>query len=188
MFFFEKKGATIGFLKFLCCKFFLCFFLFCLLKHYKIGVSAIFCVFVVEREERSPKNDNWNFWICFSSKNGRFVTHNCFSKTALLKPQFFIVFLGARQVLKKGKFWNPQNRNTKFWLITEKLLVFFLLFPSFCFFVFCFFGGFKGQVRWPKGPPHLALNPPYMFFIFVLGVFGFFLFVFCCFVFVFFRV
>ena len=26
---------------------------------------------------------------------------------------------------------------------------------------FCFFGGFKGQVRWPKGPPHLALNPPY---------------------------
>ena len=38
----------------------------------------------------------------------------------------------------------------------------------FCFFfffclVFCF-GGFKGQVRWPRGPPHLALNPPYLFF------------------------
>ena len=30
-----------------------------------------------------------------------------------------------------------------------------------CFFVF--FGGFEGQVRWPKGPPHLALNPPYFF-------------------------
>ena len=39
----------------------------------------------------------------------------------------------------------------------------FYLFSFFCFlFVFClFFGGFKGQVRWPKGPPHLALNPPY---------------------------
>ena len=38
----------------------------------------------------------------------------------------------------------------------------FFLFSFLCFFsfVFCFFGGFKGQVRWPKGPPHLALNPP----------------------------
>ena len=43
-------------------------------------------------------------------------------------------------------------------------LVFFFCFCFFCFFVlvfcfcFCFFfGGFKGQVRWPKGPPHLAL-------------------------------
>ena len=57
--------------------------------------------------------------------------------------------------------------------------VFFVLF-LFCFwivfgvgscFVFVFFifwGGFKGQVRWPKGPPHLALNPPYVFvFLFV---------------------
>ena len=46
----------------------------------------------------------------------------------------------------------------------------FLLF-CFCFFVLCFvffvcFGGFKGQVRWPKGPPHLALNSPYLFFLF----------------------
>ena len=43
-------------------------------------------------------------------------------------------------------------------------------------FVRDFFGGFKGQVRWPKGPPHLALNPPY----FDLFAFVFFL----CFVFV----
>ena len=43
------------------------------------------------------------------------------------------------------------------------VFVFFLLFFV-CFF--CFFGGFKGQVRWPKGPPHLALNPPYLFFLF----------------------
>ena len=31
----------------------------------------------------------------------------------------------------------------------------------FCLFCLCFCGGCKGQVRWPKGPPHLALNPPY---------------------------
>ena len=36
---------------------------------------------------------------------------------------------------------------------------------------FCFFKGFKGQVRWPKGPPHLALSPPYLFvFVFLFGV------------------
>ena len=41
------------------------------------------------------------------------------------------------------------------------LFCFFFCFFSFCF-VFCF-GGFKDQVRWPKGPPHLALNPPNLF-------------------------
>ena len=40
-------------------------------------------------------------------------------------------------------------------------------------FGFCvFFGGFKGQVRWPEEPPHLAQNPPYLFFV----LFGFVLF------------
>ena len=45
------------------------------------------------------------------------------------------------------------------------IFLFFLFFSFFLFlFVVCFlfFGGFKGQVRWPKGPPHLALNPPYV--------------------------
>ena len=28
---------------------------------------------------------------------------------------------------------------------------------------FCFFGGNKGQVRWPKGPPQLTLNPLCLF-------------------------
>ena len=49
------------------------------------------------------------------------------------------------------------------------------LFVLVCFFLFCFFScvfvflfeGFKGQVRWPKGPPHLALNPPYFFALFL---------------------
>ena len=49
------------------------------------------------------------------------------------------------------------------------LFVVFFCFLFVCFlgvfvFLFLFFGGFKGQVRWPKGPPHLALNPPFLFF------------------------
>ena len=59
--------------------------------------------------------------------------------------------------------------------------VFVIFFSFFCFlfllfFVFlCFvsFGGFKGQVRWPKGPPHLALNPSYFLFLFFLVFFVF---------------
>ena len=58
--------------------------------------------------------------------------------------------------------------------------VFVLFLFCFCFvFVLFLFGGFKGQVRWPKGPPHLALNPPYLFvffvaFCFLFGSFPFF--------------
>ena len=40
-----------------------------------------------------------------------------------------------------------------------------LFFFCFLFFFFFLFGGFKGQVRWPEGPPHLALNPPYLFLL-----------------------
>ena len=48
------------------------------------------------------------------------------------------------------------------------LFVFCCFFVFVFCFVFVFFGGLKGQVRWPKGPPHLALNPPYLFiFVFV---------------------
>ena len=57
----------------------------------------------------------------------------------------------------------------------------FFWFLFFWFFV-VFFGGFKGQVRWPKGPPHLALNPPYSFvFVFFLFLFFFSLLYFLCF-------
>ena len=44
---------------------------------------------------------------------------------------------------------------------------FFLVFCFVFFWFFCFFWRVKGQVRWPKGPPHLALNPPYLFLFFV---------------------
>ena len=57
--------------------------------------------------------------------------------------------------------------------------VFFLFFFVVWFFLFCFFGGFKGQVRWPEGPPHLALNPPYLY-IFVVSFVLFFLLLFGC--------
>ena len=56
----------------------------------------------------------------------------------------------------------------------------FFWFLFFLFFVVLFFGGFKGQVRWPKGPPHLALNPPY-FFVFVFLFLFFSLLSFICF-------
>ena len=46
----------------------------------------------------------------------------------------------------------------------------FLFFCCVLFFLGVFLGGFKGQVRWPEGPPHLALNPPYFFVIFSLLV------------------
>ena len=45
------------------------------------------------------------------------------------------------------------------------VICFFVVLLVFVFFCF-FFGGFKGQVRWPEGPPHLALNPPYLLFVF----------------------
>ena len=50
-------------------------------------------------------------------------------------------------------------------LLVSRLLVVFK--TKFVFWVvvdfwFFFFWGFKGQVRWPFGPPHLALNPLYI--------------------------
>ena len=50
------------------------------------------------------------------------------------------------------------------------LCVGFVFFGLFLFFVL---GGFKSQVRWPKGPPH-CLNPPYLV-CFVVGLFWGFL-------------
>ena len=119
------------------------------------------------------------------------------SKKKAWNPYFYSV-LGVSafwaKVSKKGNFEKPPTKKKK-WLMTEKLFfgifavfwgLFFSCFLFFSlFFVFCFlfgflllvfFGGFKGQVRWPEGPPHLALNPPYLFLLFLL---------FCCFVFCF---
>ena len=54
-------------------------------------------------------------------------------------------------------------------LFVGSRFLFVFLFCFLFFFVFVpFFGGFKGQVRWPEGPPHFALNPLYfLVFVFV---------------------
>ena len=108
----------------------------------------------------------------------------------------FIVFFGCalfgpscqkREILdthpKKKKIFTD-NWKAHFWVFFVFSCLFFSSFVFFCFF-FCFvvffcvsFGGFKGHVRWPEGPPHLALNPPYLFFCFcfVFVLFVYFLF------------
>ena len=59
---FSKKGAKFGFFNFQCFKFKYLKFFFCLLKQYKIGVSATFLVFLLLREKREAKKiDSWNF-------------------------------------------------------------------------------------------------------------------------------
>ena len=97
---------------------------------------------------------------------------------------------------QKREILKSHPKQGKNWLITEKLFfgvfavffwgllffffffVFLFVFFLFVFFWLFFFGGFKGQVRWPKGPPHLALNPPYFFFCFCFLFFVLFFFVF----------
>ena len=117
-----------------------------------------------------------------------------FSKKKALKPLCFIVFFVCalfgpscqkREILdtqpKKKKIFTD-NWKAHFWVFFV-FSCFFVFFFFLCFFWFCcffccvFFGGFKGHVRWPEGPPHLALNPPYLFFCFcfVFALFCFFL-------------
>ena len=120
-----------------------------------------------------------------------------FQKKVCWNPYFYSVFWVRAfwaKLSKKGKFWTPTQKRRKFSLITEKLifeyflffLVFFSYFVFFCFFCLVFFfgvsfGGLKGHVRWPEGPPHLALNPPYLFFCFCfVFVFLFFFVLFFC--------
>ena len=83
----------------------------------------------------------------------------------LAEAPIFIVSWGCARFgpSYQESFWTKQ-RHRKFWLIIDKLSFWYFLF-------FLFF--FKGQVRWLKGPPHLALNPPCLF-CFFLGVCFFF--------------
>ena len=63
----------------------------------KIGVSAIFCVFLLLKGKKTSKkmiigiSGFWFFW----SKNGRFVTHMFFVKKKFVETSIFIVFLGC---------------------------------------------------------------------------------------------
>ena len=93
-------------------------------------------------------------WIVFG-------VGSCF---ALVFFFFFVFFFGGFKGLAQRATFGPKPS-------------LFIIFVFCFFFLILFFGGFKGQVRWPKGPPHLALNPPYFFF-FLFFFFGFLLFVF----------
>ena len=122
------------------------------------------------------------------------------SKKRPWNPYFYSVFWVRAfwaKVWKKGKFWKATQKRKNltdnwkaiFWCFCFFLggflfflffvfLFGFVLFLFFLFFLVLFVGGFKGQVRWPKGPHHLALNPPYFFFCFCFFVLCFFLFFF----------
>ena len=111
------------------------------------------------------------------------------TKKKVAETPIFIVFLGCalfgpscqkREILdthpKKKKIFTD-NWKAHFWVFFVFSCFVFFSFFLFCFVVFflcVFFLGFKGHVRWPEGPPHLALNPPYLFF--VLCLFCFFVF------------
>ena len=96
-----------------------------------------------------------------------------FQKLVCWNP-IFIVFWGCAfsgpSCQKKGIFGQKPKKkfltdNWKAHFLT--FFVFFVLSIFLFLFFFVVFGGFKGQVRWPEGPPHLALNPPYWFCLFV---------------------
>ena len=108
-----------------------------------------------------------------------------FQKVVCWNPYFYSV-LGVRafwaNLSEKGIFGHPPKNKKN---LTDNWKAHFLIFSVFVvclfFLFFVFFGGFKGQVRWPEGPPHLALNPPYLFFCVLFFVFVCFCF-FCLFV------
>ena len=129
------------------------------------------------------------------------MTHICFPKKRPWNPYFYSVFWVRAfwaKVSKKGNFEKPPKKRKNltdnwkaifwcfccfFWGGASFFFFFFVFLFGFVLFVFFFVflvffvGGFKGQVRWPKGPPHLALNPPYFFFCFVFcSLFCFFCF------------
>ena len=90
--------------------------------------------FVVVREEKGKKMiagiSGFGF---FWSKNGRFVTQNCFPQNGLLKPLFYSVFwvrAFLAKLSKKGKFWTPTKKRK--------------LFLSLSFFVFVLFFVLEG--------------------------------------------
>ena len=112
------------------------------------------------------------------------------SKRWCVKNHYFLLFFVANALDLKTLFWffffecSSFGYFLYFFLLLfrkSRLCVlvvascFFLLVCLLSFFFFLFFGGLKGQLRWPEGPPHLALIPPYYYFdIFCFGGFIFF--------------
>ena len=137
---------------------------------------------------------NWAHWCCFVQKwlclKSKLVMFEkplffCrfFALDLLTLSFFFLVAFCVFDISCFGCFSllvvvQKMHQVSTFWRLLH-IVFWFLWFHywlSFGFALFlggCFLGGFKGQVRWPNGPPHLALNPPYF------G--GIFFFVFCYF-------
>ena len=106
--------------------------------------STIVCVLVVQREEEG-KNiitgiSGFGFFL---SKNGHFVTVNCFCFFGLLKPLIYIVFLGCAPFgpsCQKRHFLDQKKEHWKVWrfsplfLPLEEKCLFFTLKGYFCLF------------------------------------------------------
>ena len=140
--FFKKRVQKLGFSNFSVLSSFLKWSFLGLLKHYKNrGFSRFLCFFVVEREEKRQKNDNWNFWICFCPKMAVSWRITVFPKMPCWNPYFYSVFGCALSgpSCQKGNFWTPPKKK-KFWLIIEKLFLFLVFL---CFFFFFFFLSFS---------------------------------------------
>ena len=102
-----------------------------------------------------------------------FFTSSCcclINQVAMLWLLFvlFVGFLGFVMCYLLDCFWGL--RFPKPSLLFYLVFVFFVLFfVGFCFvywfWLLVLLKGFQGQVRLPEGPPHLAINPPYLFSI-----------------------
>ena len=97
-------------------------------------------------------------------------------KKKLAETPIFIVFLGCALFgprCQKKKIWNTHQKRKK-WLITGKLFVWYFCVFQFLFFSCWFFWLFLFSLFLCfLGPPHLALNPPFLFFFCFCFVFVF---------------
>ena len=119
-----------------------------LLKHYKNRGFSNFLCFVLLKEKKTGKKmitGIYEFGF-FWSKNGRFVTHNCFSKKKNPETTIFIVFFVCALCgpsCQKREILDTQPKKKKIFIDNWKahFWVFFVFsFFFFCFFFFFFFG------------------------------------------------
>ena len=101
-----------------------------------------------------------------------------FQKMPCWNPYFYSVFWVRAfwPSCQKGENLDTHQKQKK--KLTDNWKVFFFgggYFCVFCFLVICFVFVFLFccQVRWPEGPPHLALKPPYFLFLFIFVCFCF---------------
>ena len=91
-----------------------------LLKHYKNrGFSKLLCFALLKEKKNRQKKmiiGIYEFGI-LGSKNGRFVTHICFSKKRPWNPYFYSVFWVRAfwaKLSKKGNFGHPPKKEENF--------------------------------------------------------------------------